>query len=1179
MPGEHREGATVVGGSDGTSKDEVACATITVDKVALLPSDEAKDAGKEEEHAPVEAASAESLAEPSSLPSPHRTVAHGAARLGAAGGAGGAGGPAVAAGGAGGPWSPAASAYHGGSLNESDEDEGMVILGPKPTYSRDTLSSMHPKVFAKLQYAGSFADFAPFVEGITLENGMMSKLKVFSSDTAADGCAACLLALHDVLTASKPYYSKFQAEAESILEKMHLHRLLDAGMRGTPGYIAAKWFAEFVYLEFQIAPSTYLKYGVAETEFYCLPERTQFSVADTRTLAEYLARAGLLNALAVKPVQGESDDTSGAASDMAVAVAKMKRELEKADLSVDEATDISARARVILADHAGSMRACKSTKVAAAVIAPVIDNTVKALELVATHLLGSASKELRDRGVECVRTIVNHGVKALHPELLFVVRGLTSVGKSTFIAALVGHDLLPSDESACTVVLTRLRHRAGCKQPTMHLVAHDLYNKTVRTLRRLILSVDCSFPGVQAMVHGKPVIQRLLQSIANGSVRFEAVYQGVGRIREALEEVNAMYRLIDELKFEPWYKSRMETFNDGRDAMGLEHQPIIDVEFAILAKTTVLGDVVVVDCPGDGTQGVRTDIALRAVKAANKVILVDRYSDFATHDREVLFKGIMGELRARNAIEEASVTGTGGAAGHRGPSDDRLVVVQNKFDTRASSGITEPDARDEMYAALMHEFRCDDLITRENVFVASAKDCAAATSAQAFLRATGGVKGLIERGVEGASKLPKHVVDFLERSMGNNWRAKLYDLDFYRGDAEDASDSDSDADTEASLKLLRKKTVKNEVAKGIQTAQQSSFLAKIMDSVLVSSSRRAFPEVAASVSEAVARVLRSVHKVDIQQILSLYSSKVPIPDEHLTELKRRLDEMKASVTAELERRRERSSRFEEDMQRKADELVLKHVDLRAAKLAAAGASTKSYKDMKAAKAALKPAMDLAEEKFASVMRAQETRMLDFARQELLSDIAMMSFRVRDLRAAAETKEASFAAAASAMSVDDVRSSVAAIETALQRSVDAVVDSISEEAKNADLGEDPLQAYQREVLTEKKETTYEYTYYWLIFWKKHTKTTKKVELEEAEQQFTSWLKARRASKAAAWVAGAVAVRNRVLDSTGASCTEVFDNFKSTVEQYQRDTEGRVDMLEDVQRADEAIGAFLDGVSTP
>jgi hypothetical protein len=373
------------------------------------------------------------------------------------------------------------------------------------------------------------------------------------------------------------------------------------------------------------------------------------------------------------------------------------------------------------------------------------------------------------RGQPAIAEHVHHHIRALTRELhtmlicqcTLAVVGVRGAGKSTLLGALIGVNVLPSNELPCTAVSVVVLHTPGVRVPRLILPKFAQLNALLRTLRDVVnrkaaelasllqrrhagggggsdeganSARDVDASGISALNDlcaraCTPASAALVRELlAADTAPFESVCVGAA-VHDALARLNsltwlaAQQRVLLRVGDVP-----AEAPFDNETPLTL--LPRVEVEFPCLRGVSLACDVALVDTPGAG------ELALERV-AANSTLRLAQRADVLVEATTV---DVVGTASARNlhALVASVCVATGA----------KLCVLGTKRDLRLAL------AKDEV---IVGEIRRDLQLTKETpVYVVKARHARSAIAGHEWARA--------RRDAFGAATLPPTDEDFRENS-------------------------------------------------------------------------------------------------------------------------------------------------------------------------------------------------------------------------------------------------------------------------------------------------------------------------------------------------------------------------------------------------------------------------------
>ena len=218
-------------------------------------------------------------------------------------------------------------------------------------------------------------------------------------------------------------------------------------------------------------------------------------------------------------------------------------------------------------------------------------------------------------------------------------------GKSTLINSIVGKELLPSRNTAMTVIPTYIKHDSSVTGVNYHFKHAEDFSEFFKKIKDEVSSFS---------TENNAIAKRL----TNENFQLNTNLNCLTQIHDELEVINDLCRIFYDL---PEYREYLnEAFK------GAEDFPSLTTQFKVIENIESSNDVshfVVVDTPGanEAKLPILKDIVDRQINRSSALLLVLNYTDLASEADEAM------RLRIK---EEAS--------SYR----DRLIVAVNRFDAK-----------------------------------------------------------------------------------------------------------------------------------------------------------------------------------------------------------------------------------------------------------------------------------------------------------------------------------------------------------------------------------------------------------------------------------------------------------------------------------------------------------------
>ncbi|MDT3275896.1 dynamin family protein [Shewanella sp. SP2S2-4] len=341
-------------------------------------------------------------------------------------------------------------------------------------------------------------------------------------------------------------------------------------------------------------------------------------------------------------------------------------------------------------------------------------------------------------------------------ELVLSVVGIMKAGKSTLINSIVGKELLPSRNTAMTVIPTYIKHDksiAGVNYQFKHAAA---FSQLLKQLKQ---------EGYTTSHETSLIAQRL----ANNNFVFNQTLCNLEQIHEELEVINDICRFcFDQTK----YRDKLNNMFRNSDDF-----PTLFTEFKVLESVETGCDVshfVVVDTPGanEARLPILKNIVDQQIARSSALLLVLNYTDLASEADEAM------RIRIK---EEAS--------GYK----DRLIVAVNRFDAKDHRSMKKSETVRYVKEELLEDIALDD----DYIFPVSARNALLSSQALEFLVSH---KKFELAGLQGWQR------DFLDNTTGGEW------------DEEDEDDLEVIDNPKETLRLANKMFKSSKIGEFIDTA-------------------------------------------------------------------------------------------------------------------------------------------------------------------------------------------------------------------------------------------------------------------------------------------------------------------------------------------------------------------------
>lgn len=341
-------------------------------------------------------------------------------------------------------------------------------------------------------------------------------------------------------------------------------------------------------------------------------------------------------------------------------------------------------------------------------------------------------------------------------ELVLSVVGIMKAGKSTLINSIVGKELLPSRNTAMTVIPTYIKHDKSITGVNYQFKHATAFSKLLKQLKE---------DGYSTSHETSLIAQRL----ANNNFVFNKNLCNLEQIHEQLEVINDICRYCFE---QTKYRDKLNNMFRNSDDF-----PTLFTEFKVLESVENGCDVsnfVVVDTPGanEARLPILKDIVDRQIARSSALLLVLNYTDLASEADEAM------RIRIK---EEAS--------GYK----DRLIVAVNRFDAKDHRSMTKSETVRYVKEELLEDIALDD----DYIFPVSARNALLSSQALEFLVSH---KKFELAGLQGWQR------DFLNNTTSGEW------------DEEDEDDLEAIDNPKETLRLANKMFKSSKIGEFIDTA-------------------------------------------------------------------------------------------------------------------------------------------------------------------------------------------------------------------------------------------------------------------------------------------------------------------------------------------------------------------------
>lgn len=297
-------------------------------------------------------------------------------------------------------------------------------------------------------------------------------------------------------------------------------------------------------------------------------------------------------------------------------------------------------------------------------------------------------------GEDINSTLIESELKKLaEMDMLIVVCGMLSAGKSTTINAIVGFELLPERNTPMTLLPMLIRHKPGQSKPELCIKDPKPINNLLKQLRKRVLENEDEQEILRP--YGEP-----LQSLIHNN-RIKTTYQGSEEIFTTLTNLNDLFSLCRDLGVATPHKHYCK----------IDHMPTISVEYSFLRNhdnERGRGQLVLMDTPGynDKRMGDLSGITLNEVskqlKQASGILGLMNYIRNSSEEEEVIF----------SELEKTAEK-----------SHCKISVWVNKWDDRNHNGENEDQLKNRLAG------RLKAVLTSDDVYPVSARDALLAKTA------------------------------------------------------------------------------------------------------------------------------------------------------------------------------------------------------------------------------------------------------------------------------------------------------------------------------------------------------------------------------------------------------------------------------------------------------------------
>ncbi|WP_085298909.1 dynamin family protein [Cognaticolwellia mytili] len=360
-------------------------------------------------------------------------------------------------------------------------------------------------------------------------------------------------------------------------------------------------------------------------------------------------------------------------------------------------------------------------------------------------------------------------------ELVLSVVGIMKAGKSTLINSIVGKELLPSRNTAMTVIPTYIKHDKSTTGVNYQFKHAEKFSNLLKQLKK---------NGFNTSNENSFIAKR----ITNNNFTFNQTLSNLGQVHEELEVINDICRYCFE---QTKYREKLnKMFRDSDDF------PTLFTEFKVLESVETGCDVsnfVVVDTPGanEARLPILKNIVDQQIARSSALLLVLNYTDLASEADEAM----------RQRIKEEA-----------GAYKDRLIVAVNRFDAKDHRSMKRSETVRFVKEELLDDIQLDD----DYIFPVSARNALLSSQALEFLASH---EKFELAGLQGWQS------DFLNNTTSGEW------------DEEDEDDLATIEDSKETLRLAKKMFKSSQIGAFIDTAITRAYQNAGPDTLIASLSK------------------------------------------------------------------------------------------------------------------------------------------------------------------------------------------------------------------------------------------------------------------------------------------------------------------------------------------------------
>jgi len=360
-------------------------------------------------------------------------------------------------------------------------------------------------------------------------------------------------------------------------------------------------------------------------------------------------------------------------------------------------------------------------------------------------------------------------------ELVLSVIGIMKAGKSTLINSIVGKELLPSRNTAMTVIPTYIKHDKNTIGVNYQFNHAEKFSELLKQIKE-----DGFNPS-----HENSLIAK---RIANSNFTFNQTLSNLEQIHEELEVINDICRYCFE------QKKYRDTLNEM--FRGSEDFPTLFTEFKVLESVETGCDVsnfVVVDTPGanEARLPILKNLVDQQIARSSALLLVLNYTDLASEADEAMRQRIKEEASAYK---------------------DRLIVAVNRFDAKDHRSMKRSETVRFVKEELLDDIQLDD----DYIFPVSARNALLSSQTLEFLASH---EKFELAGLQGWQR------DFLDNTTSGEW------------DEEDEDDLDAIENPKETLRLANKMFKSSQIGAFIDTAITRAYQNAGPDTLIASLSK------------------------------------------------------------------------------------------------------------------------------------------------------------------------------------------------------------------------------------------------------------------------------------------------------------------------------------------------------